>query len=172
MDKNEIEDLKQRFEGNRELDEGALRRLIGYALECAQAAEPAEEEELELRKGFRHISMRGEPLDAARAAEFLQAPSTQHRAGVLFQHLRTQDQRSTSHPVYKVRTKEDDAYVTTDVFLTNAAAEEHIATHAHNSCFPHVFVDSGWRNEEWQFVRALLLSLAALAAEPDAKGAF
>jgi len=51
------------------------------------------------------------------------------------------------------------------VFFTNVAAEKYIADNAHNLRNPHVYVASGWRNDEWQAMRAYLLSLT----DPTAK---
>lgn len=43
--------------------------------------------------------------------------------------------------------------------FTQVAADEYIARHKHNLKEPRVYVDSGWRNEEWQLLRKFLLSL-------------
>lgn len=44
-------------------------------------------------------------------------------------------------------------------FFTEASAREYIRRNKHNLKDPHVYVDSAHRNEEWQRIRAYLLSL-------------
>jgi hypothetical protein len=44
-------------------------------------------------------------------------------------------------------------------FFTNEAAEAYIEANKHNLHDPHVYVDSGYRNYEWQFMRALIVAL-------------
>lgn len=44
-------------------------------------------------------------------------------------------------------------------FFTNKSAETYIEENRHNLRDPHVYVDSGYRNYEWQFVRALIVAL-------------
>jgi hypothetical protein len=44
-------------------------------------------------------------------------------------------------------------------FFTEAAAEEYIRVNGHNLNEPRIYVDSAWRNSEWQFVREYFLSL-------------
>ncbi len=44
-------------------------------------------------------------------------------------------------------------------FLTLAAAQAYINVNAHRLEFPRIYVDSGYRNLEWQEIRAFLKSL-------------
>jgi hypothetical protein len=44
-------------------------------------------------------------------------------------------------------------------FFTNKSAETYIEENRHNLRDPHVYVDSGYRNYEWQFMRALIVAL-------------
>ncbi len=97
--------------------------------------------------------------------------------------LLMQDNRMTSHPMFVVQQKRriyglgeeyTEQFATVDFeeservgykdifefvtcFFTNKAAEEYIETNAHNLIEPRVYVDSGWRNKQWQAVRALLM---------------
>ena len=82
----------------------------------------------------------------------------------LADQISQQDNRSTSHPVFQVVTNRDagSQYVRDvhDVFLTNGAAEAYVSKHRHNFPDAYVYVASGYRNEEWQRLRALILELA------------
>ncbi len=78
----------------------------------------------------------------------------------LAHELRTQDNRATHAPQYQVRRNENNTIVSGGVFLTNKAAqkfkEERSYDHPEGL---HVYVASGWRNEEWEDIRNFLLSL-------------
>lgn len=49
--------------------------------------------------------------------------------------------------------------VVVTTFFTNKSAETYIEENRHNLHDPHVYVDSGYRNYEWQFMRALIVAL-------------
>lgn len=79
-------------------------------------------------------------------------------------NLLEQDNRGTSYPMFLVRQiyhhrdgEQVHEYVTT--CMTQEGAEAFIKQHAHNLTDPYVYVASGWKNEEWQLLRAFLLSL-------------
>lgn len=78
------------------------------------------------------------------------------------------------HTKYLTRFAVEKRWEVVTTFFTNAAAELYIKKNAHNLCEPHVYVDSGYRNEEWIFVRALLMALGQYAiheAEQERKAA-
>jgi hypothetical protein len=55
-------------------------------------------------------------------------------------------------------------------FFTRAGAEHYMAINGHNLSHPRLYVDSAFRNAEWQAVRAYLASLAtpqATAEDPE-----
>src|SRR5574343_373070 len=81
--------------------------------------------------------------------------------------LHRQDNRGTSHPIFQVRKLQQTKDVHREVlvnegsgFFTHQAAEDWIKIHQkrHDESL-YVFVESGWRNPEWQQVRNFLLSL-------------
>jgi len=72
----------------------------------------------------------------------------------LAKELRTQDVRATSEPQYQV--KFEDAVV--DVFLTQKAAAAYVENRNHDYQDKlYVYVASGWRNEEWIFLRKFII---------------
>ena len=70
--------------------------------------------------------------------------------------IRSQDNRMTSHPQYRVMHGKD----TIDIFFTNKGAQNFIKmrNHDHNGDL-HIYISSGWRNEEWRLARAVLGAL-------------
>lgn len=44
-------------------------------------------------------------------------------------------------------------------FFTEAGAQAYIAINGHNLTEPRIYVESGWRNAEWQELREWLMSL-------------
>ena len=55
------------------------------------------------------------------------------------------------------RTSYQDRWEYVQVFFTEAAAREYIERNKHNLNEPRVYVDSGYRNPEWQAVRDFLM---------------
>ena len=72
-------------------------------------------------------------------------------------NIKTQDNRITSHPIFFVQSLVRGRHVNVQPFFTNVAAEEYIVGERHHLDSPQVYVASGYRNEEWQAVRAVLL---------------
>lgn len=74
----------------------------------------------------------------------------------------TQDNRMTSHPVFKVEDYDSKSVraIATPPFFTNMAAEQFIADNYHDIARPFIHVGSGHRNDEWQAVRELLKQMA------------
>jgi hypothetical protein len=52
-----------------------------------------------------------------------------------------------------------DEWINKQPFFTEAAAKEYIRVNGHNLCEPRIYVESGWRNDEWNFIREYFLSL-------------
>ncbi len=52
-----------------------------------------------------------------------------------------------------------DEYVFVQPFLTEHGANEYLKTNAHNLREPRIYVESGYRNEEWRMVREHLMGL-------------
>lgn len=48
---------------------------------------------------------------------------------------------------------------TSQPFLTEQGAKDYIAINGHNLKESRIYVDSGWRNEEWRMVRDFLMTL-------------
>lgn len=65
------------------------------------------------------------------------------------------------------RTAYQDFWENIQPFFSRAGAEEYIAANAHNLKHPRVYVESAYRNAEWQAMRKMLmdLGLQALARE-------
>lgn len=63
------------------------------------------------------------------------------------------------------RTAYQDTWEAVTVCLTRAAAEQYIERQRHNLSHPRVYVESGYRNNEWIALRAELKALAALFPE-------
>lgn len=53
-----------------------------------------------------------------------------------------------------------DEYVFVQPFFTEQGAKDYIAINGHNLREPRIYVDSGWRNEEWRVVREHLMNLS------------
>ena len=70
--------------------------------------------------------------------------------------LLTQDNRMTSHPVFRVLSKDK----VVEVFFTNTSAEAYIEQNRHNLENPYIYIASGWRNREWIMMRECLMGLA------------
>lgn len=88
----------------------------------------------------------------------------------LGREIETQDNRMTSHPVYAVRQSitvvgSSPKYLRVAEFLTNTAAEAFIETHGHNYADLHVYVDSGHRNDQWQFLREFFMRFASVRGQ-------
>lgn len=60
-----------------------------------------------------------------------------------------------------------DTWENVQPFFSRAGAEGYIARNRHNLTDPRVYVDSAYRNEEWQLVRALLLALQDSSRRPE-----
>ena len=52
-----------------------------------------------------------------------------------------------------------DLWMNVQPFLTMKAAEAYIEANAHNLDHPRVYVESGYRNHEWEFLRDYFLNL-------------
>ena len=52
-----------------------------------------------------------------------------------------------------------DDYVFVQPFFTEAGAKRYIEINGHNLREPRIYVESGWRNEEWEMIRELLLAI-------------
>lgn len=77
----------------------------------------------------------------------------------LGEHIATQDCRATSDCIYQVRDG-DNKTLHGAHFLTQSAADDYIERNRHNlgdGCY--VYVDSGYRNPEWQALRAACLAV-------------
>jgi len=53
-----------------------------------------------------------------------------------------------------------DEWVFVQPFFSNKGAEAYVASNRHNLNNPRVYVDSAYRNKEWQAVREVLIDLA------------
>lgn len=53
-----------------------------------------------------------------------------------------------------------DEWVFVQPFFTERGAQDYIAVNGHNLTEPRIYVESGYRNTEWQLVREHLMSLA------------
>lgn len=72
-------------------------------------------------------------------------------------NIHTQDNRITSHPIFFVQTKVSGRWENKQPFFTYSAARRYIENESHNLSEPQIYVASGYANEEWQAVRAVLL---------------
>lgn len=82
--------------------------------------------------------------------------NTQEISLAMAKEIRTQDNRMTSFPQYRVM----DGKETVEIFFTNKCAEAFVEQRKHDyENGLHIYISSGWRNEEWQAVRSLLESL-------------
>ena len=84
--------------------------------------------------------------------------------GSVAKRLQTQDNRITRTPIYVVLAREKkegpERFIT--ACLTNQAAEDYIKNHGHTHVGHgelYVYVDSAWRNAEWQLIRECLCVL-------------
>jgi hypothetical protein len=59
----------------------------------------------------------------------------------------------------KLEFSEEDISVSGQVYFTENAAATHIAANHYHYDHPFVFVESAWRNYEWQKIREIILSL-------------
>jgi len=75
------------------------------------------------------------------------------------QQLASQDNRSTTHPMFCVCQTIGGKTEVVTVCFTNIAAEAYIERNGCDLTSPHVYVESGHRNPEWIAVRNWLLSL-------------
>lgn len=64
-----------------------------------------------------------------------------------------------------VKTGYEDTYEFVQPFFSMKAAENYIETNRHNLTDPRVYVDSAYRNEEWQAVRGVLLEMIEKGGE-------
>lgn len=55
-----------------------------------------------------------------------------------------------------------DVYRFVQPFFTEAGAKRYIEINGHNLREPRIYVESGWRNEEWETIRGWLLALSAV----------
>lgn len=70
--------------------------------------------------------------------------------------MRTQDNRSTSYPIFlAVEARKRDKFIT--ACFTQKGCEDFIAADGHNHDDPSVYVASGYRNEEWIQLRDFFL---------------
>ena len=58
------------------------------------------------------------------------------------------------------RTAYKDRWEAVTVFFTDKAARKYIEANAHRMTNPRVYVDSAYRNKEWQMIRMFLMNLA------------
>lgn len=54
-----------------------------------------------------------------------------------------------------------DEYVFVQPFFTEHGAQEYIKVNGHNLREPRIYVESGYRNEEWRLIREYLMGLKA-----------
>jgi hypothetical protein len=76
--------------------------------------------------------------------------------------INTQDNRITAEPIFMVQEKHwrnSTVYVNIQPFFTEKAAQEYINANRHNLVEPRIYVESGYRNYEWQAVRTLLKTM-------------
>lgn len=131
------------------LDPPDLDRMRSFVYEAWAVAELAEEAHEALVADGELVVAPGKtfevPRDIARMATI----------------MHTQDNRATSFPMYVVRDRydQDSQYEWETVCFTQEAAAKYIEQHRHNLCDPHVYVASGYRNAEWQRMRAFLMGL-------------
>jgi hypothetical protein len=59
------------------------------------------------------------------------------------------------------RTVYRDFWVNVQPFFTRQGAEEYLRVNGHNLCDPRIYVDSAFRNAEWQAVRDMLTKMHA-----------
>lgn len=52
-----------------------------------------------------------------------------------------------------------DEWINKQPFFTEAAAKEYIRINGHNLCEPRIYVESGYRNAEWELIRQYFLNL-------------
>lgn len=52
-----------------------------------------------------------------------------------------------------------DEYVFVQPFLTEHGAQQYLKINSHNLREPRIYVEGGWRNEEWEMVRGFLMGL-------------
>lgn len=76
-------------------------------------------------------------------------------------------QAGEDEPDFWTRTHYVDTWESVQPFFSRAAAEAYILRNRHNLCAPRIEVDSAYRNEEWQLVRALLQALQDSPRRPD-----
>ena len=88
------------------------------------------------------------------------------------ENLRTQDNRITAEPIFLLQGLRRvcwvnpalDFWETVQPFFTEAGAKAYLEENGHNLRHyedVRIYVESAFRNEEWQFVRALLMKGAA-----------
>lgn len=68
------------------------------------------------------------------------------------------------------RTGYQDDWEFVQPFFTRVGAEAYIVANGHNLTDPRIYVDSAYRNREWQAVRAMLLDGPELVASPPERG--
>lgn len=80
-------------------------------------------------------------------------------------NLRAQDNRMTSHPIYMVQEYRGpaDGWWTIQPFFTEVEAKAFTndPSNRRNNGKMRVYVESGYRNEEWQLIRNWLIGLGA-----------
>lgn len=64
-----------------------------------------------------------------------------------------------------IRTSYIDTWEYVTMFFTRKAAQEYIDKYHYNMNDPRIYVDSGYRNKEWELVRNHLMSLTKTVAE-------
>jgi len=60
-----------------------------------------------------------------------------------------------------------DEWVFVQPFFSNKGAEAYVASNRHNLNNPRVYVDSAYRNDEWQAIREVLTDLAGADSEDE-----
>lgn len=86
--------------------------------------------------------------------------------------LKTQDNLATAHPVFCVFSEKGLKRFATACF-TREGCLRFLAADGHNHRSPHIYVESGHRNWEWQELRQFLMTAnfsAAETSEPLAQG--
>lgn len=98
------------------------------------------------------------------------APADQPALVALGERLRTQDNQMTAHPIFVVEHRDDARrpweFVT--ACLTDEGARAYMNANGHNlRKFSRIFVHSGYRNDEWIWLRNHLMSLPAAPPVTD-----
>ena len=75
-------------------------------------------------------------------------------------NLSDKDEGTQDNPTKEVEFSVKDVPVSGQCYFTEKAAQQHIAQNSYHYDEPFVYVESAWRNYEWQSLREIILSLA------------